>query len=254
MDNIGIVIPSYNEHEGIVGLIQEIRRYVPQSQIVVVDDSKDERTVVALRPLLDRKTHLIRRTFKGGRGTAVIEGIRKQLELGCETILEMDADMSHPPSQLPELIKKVSVEKLDLLIASRYLPSSKIKNWPLSRRIFSKCSNWLAHFVLQVPVSDYTNGYRCYSKRASIIISEHCGRLGSGFIALSEILVTLYYRGLKTGEVPTIFTNRIRGESSLNANEIWNAARGLIRIYRLKAELKRGQYDRVSESAYSRME
>jgi hypothetical protein len=90
-------------------------------------------------------------------------------------------------------------------------------------------------------VSDYTNGYRLYSRRAAEIVHAHCGRLGRGFIPLSEILVQLYYRGLKVGETPTTFTNRVRGESSLNRREIVDALVGLVRITRLKRELARLQ-------------
>ena len=137
------------------------------------------------------------------------------------------------------MIKQAEEEKLDLLIASRYLRESKILNWPLSRRIFSKCANFLARIVLQVPVHDYTNGFRLYSKSAAVELVQTCGKLGSGFIALSEILVNLYYRKYAIREVSTIFVNRIRGESSLSRKEIWNALMGLKRIYQLKRQLSR---------------
>lgn len=246
---IGIVIPSYNEHECIAQLIGEIRKFVPDAEIVVVDDSPSEMTADALKPVLSASTHLIRRKTKGGRGTAVIDGVKFLLERGVERVVEMDADFSHPPSQIPELVKKAADEGLDLLIASRYLPESRIRNWPLSRTVFSFCSNKLARAVLSVPICDYTNGFRCYSRRAAELIAASCGRLGTGFIALSEILVNLYYRGYKIGETPTIFVNRIRGESSMNSKEIKNAVSGLIRIHGLKKELLRGTHESVAENA-----
>ena len=234
----GVVIPSYNEHECIASLVAEIRKFVPEAEIVVVDDSPNEMTAGALKPFLGPATHLIRRKAKGGRGTAVIEGLKFLLARGVDYAVEMDADFSHPPSQIPELLAKASAEQLDLLIASRYLPTSQIRNWPATRRTFSFFSNKLARAVLSVPICDYTNGFRCYSRNAVGVIAETCGKLGTGFIALSEILVNLYYRGQRVGEVPTIFVNRVRGESSLNSGEISNALKGLFRIRGLKKQLK----------------
>ena len=246
----GVVIPSYNEEDSIAQLIAEIRRAMPGAEVVVVDDSPNERTAKAVSGLSREPWfQLIRRKTKGGRGTAVIEGISFLLSRGMDRIVEMDADFSHPPAQIPELVSQAEKESLDLLIASRYLPSSQIRNWPLSRRLFSFFSNKLARAVLSVPICDYTNGFRCYSRRAAEQIVETCGRLGTGFIALSEILVNLYYRSYRVGETPTTFVNRVRGESSLNSNEIRNAMKGLFRIHGLKKELKRGMHERVAKGA-----
>lgn len=245
---IGLVIPCYNEHECIASLVAEIRKHCPDIMIVAVDDSPNDLTASALKPLLNDSTRLIRRTTKGGRGTAVIAGLAELTKAGVDFALEMDADFSHPPAQIPELIDTVRRRGLDMLIASRYLPQSQIKNWPLSRRVFSFCSNKLARAVLGVPVCDYTNGFRCYSRRAAELIVSTCGKLGTGFISLSEILVNIYYRDYKVGEVPTVFVNRVRGESSLNSKEISNALSGLARIYRLKKGLKKELMRGQSES------
>jgi len=236
---IGVVIPAYNEKESIADLVRSIRGQLPDARIVVVDDSSDLSTAEALAPLLGPQTELLRRGKKGGRGSAVIDGLRHLLASDVEVIFEMDADFSHPPEQLPALVEKLAAEQLDLLIASRYLPGSEIRLWPATRRVFSFSSNRLARLVLSVPVCDYTNGYRGYSRRAAEMVAQTCGRLGSGFIALSEILVNLYYRGFKVGEVPTVFVNRVRGESSVNTREITGALVGLVRIWGLKRELAR---------------
>lgn len=236
-DRVGIVIPTFKEADNIANLIGAIRKELPNVEIVVVDDSPDEATKQAVEKLNEPATSVIHRTAKGGRGSAVLEGLRILLEKDCQRLAEMDADFSHPPSQLPALIKEAADRNLDLLVASRYLPSSRIENWPLSRRMFSIASNHLARFLLRVPICDYTNGYRIYSRRAGETIVGNCGKLGTGFIALSEILVNVYYSGLKVGETPTIFTNRLRGESSVNYHEIKNAFFGLWKIYLLKKRL-----------------
>lgn len=236
-DRLGVVIPAYKEADNIAPLIQAIRKELPEAEIVVVDDSPDESTQDAVERLNDPAATVVHRTSKGGRGSAVLEGIAILLKKGCTRIAEMDADFSHPPSQLKSLLKEASDRDLDLLVASRYLPASRIENWPLGRRVFSIASNHLARFMLGIPICDYTNGYRLYSRRAGERIVETCGKLGKGFIALSEILVNVYCSGLTVGETPTIFTNRLRGESSVNYHEIKNALFGLWGIYLLKKRL-----------------
>ena len=235
--DIGIVIPTYKEGTNICSLLNELLKNTKISQIVIVDDSPDLDTVDAVNSLKSSKIHVIHRTSKGGRGSAVIDGIKYLVNEGSQWIIEMDADFSHPPSQIPELLQTALLGQVDLLIGSRYLSASRIENWPLTRRIFSKSSNLLARTLLRVPVSDYTNGYRVYSRPAAEMIIETCGKLGKGFISLSEILVNAYYRGFKVAEVPTIFTNRVRGESSVNSTEIYNALTGLFKIMQLKNKL-----------------
>ncbi len=234
----GIVIPSYNEAESISSLINEILRSVPQALITVVDDSPNLKTVESLKAMGLEQLQVIHRKEKGGRGSAVLLGLSELLKKDAKVLIEMDADFSHPPGQLPQLIKEREQKGLDLLIASRYLPDSEIKNWPLSRRAFSKAANWLANIMLRIPINDYTNGYRCYSRAGAQHIVETCGFYGKGFIALSEILVNLYYSGYKVGEVSTIFVNRVRGESSVSSKEISSAFFGLLKIYGLKKRLE----------------
>ena len=215
----------------VLGQISEV------GQIVVVDDSPDQSTVDAVVAVGSPNVSAIHRAGKGGRGSAVLEGVKRLRELGCTRVIEMDADFSHPPTQIPELLEAADRRGLDLLIASRYLGGSRIENWPVTRRVFSRCSNWLARATLRVPVRDYTNGYRVYSARAADLIVQECGRLGKGFISLSEILVNLYYRNMKVGEVPTRFVNRVRGESSVSVQEIEHAVVGLFKIWGLKRKL-----------------
>lgn len=239
MKKIAVVIPAYGESANIVALCKEILAHYSNADILIVDDSPDYLSVEAIENFAHPQIRIVHRDAKGGRGSAVIFGISQCVSGPYDYFLEIDADFSHPPAQIPALIKQAEEEKLDLLIASRYLRDSQILNWPLSRRIFSKCANFLTRAVLQVPVHDYTNGFRLYSKSAAVELVQTCGKLGSGFIALSEILVNLYYRKYAIGEVSTIFVNRIRGESSVSRKEILNALMGLQRIYQLKRQLSK---------------
>ena len=239
MKNLAVIIPAYSESGNIVRLCEEILNHYSTANILIIDDSPDLLTVHAIEELSHSQVRVIHRDNKGGRGSAVIYGVSESLAGRYDYYLEIDADFSHPPEQIPLLVEYAIDNNLDLLIASRYLKDSQILNWPISRRFFSKCANFLARSLLKVPVHDYTNGFRLYSNKAAIELVQTCGKLGSGFIALSEILVNLYYRDYRIGEVATVFKNRIRGESSISRKEIWNALTGLQRIYQLKKRLSK---------------
>lgn len=228
--NIAIIIPAYNESENIKNLLKKIRLNI-NSQIIVVDDSNNNLTKNILEKIKPNITY-IKRNKKLGRGSAVLEGLKNSLKKKkVKIFIEMDADFSHPPSELRRNIKFFNDKNLDLLIGSRYLERSQIVNWPVSRRIFSKLANYLARFLLKIPCSDYTNGYRIYSRRAAKKIVQKCGKIGDGFIILSEILLVLYKNNFKIGEIKTKFVNRSRGESSANLRLIISSLMGLIKIF-----------------------
>ena len=235
--NISIIIPTFKEKENIENLINLIKSEIEISKIIIVDDSPNEEIKNEIRIFDD--VEYIYRGKKLGRGSAVIEGLNfSQKNFNSEIFVEMDADLSHDPKELKENLKLFKKNNCDLLISSRYLKESKIINWPFSRKIFSYLANRLARFLLGIPISDYTNGYRIYSKNAVNHISNNCGNIGDGFIILSEILVQLYYNGFKVGETKSKFVNRTRGESSLNLKEILNAFFGLLKIFKLKSKFK----------------
>ena len=235
---VSVIIPAYNEKNNVVNLARDIINKIEHVQVIIVDDSKEDN----ISPLLEKmsKVKYIFRGKKLGRGSAVIEGIKYLIKnTDTEIFVEMDADYSHDPNELKNNLKLFKESNYDLLISSRYLSDSKIVNWPVTRKIFSFMANSLAKFLLRVPVSDYTNGFRIYSNNAANHIAFNCGKIGEGFIILSEILVELYYKNFKVGETSGKFVNRVRGESSVNLKEIFNSFLGLIRIYNLKNQIKK---------------
>ena len=151
----------------------------------------------------------------------------------------MDADLSHDTNEIINNVNFFLNEKADLLISSRYLKNSKIVNWPIKRKILSFFANNLAQYILKVPVSDYTNGFRIYSNKAAKHVVTKCGKVGDGFIILSEILVQLYYNNFKIKEIESTFVNRVRGDSSVTFKEIFNSIIGLIQIFKLKNKIKK---------------
>lgn len=234
MKTIGIVIPAYNEKENILKLIKGIRKYL-NCIILIVDDSKDKDVKKILSKNNIKNLKYFNRGKKSGRGSAVLFGFKKLIKkqkISC--FIEMDADLSHSPTELRRNISFFYKNSLDLLIGSRYLNESKIINWPLSRRVLSKLSNILARKLLGVPIKDYTNGYRFYSKNAARTVITKCNRTGGGFIILSEIILVLWKKGYKISEIRSIFRNRIRGESSVNIKLIFESLVGLFRLFLLK--------------------
>ncbi len=150
----------------------------------------------------------------------------------------MDADFSHDPKEIKKNLDTFKKKELDLLIASRYLKGSKIINWSLSRRIFSKLSNFLARNILNISLHDFTNGFRIYSKRSTKKIIQKCGNIGDGFIILSEIIVVLHNNNFKIDEVSTKFVNRERGQSSVNFSLVVASFFGLMKLFFIKSKLK----------------
>ena len=114
------------------------------------------------------------------------------------------------------------------------MAKSKIQNWSIQRRIFSRLSNLLAKFFLQIDVTDYTNGFRIYSRRAAKKVVKDCGRIGDGFIVLSEILLKIHQSKMKIMETHSIFINRTRGESSVNFKLIVQSFFGLMKLFLIK--------------------
>jgi len=233
MKKIGIIIPTYNEEENIGSLVDAIKSCIPNSEIFVVDDTLENGSK---RILQDKSlVHYFHRGKKLGRGTAVIFGLEQALKkIDIEVFVEMDADFSHDPRELKEKIDFFIKDDLDMLIASRYAKNSRIINWNIFRRIFSLLSNFLAKMLLKIPCTDYTNGFRFYSKRAAEKVVNKCGKIGGGFIVLSEILVVMHSNNYKIGELSTVFVNRKRGESSVGIKLIFSSLFGLIKLYLLK--------------------
>tara|TARA_B100000965_G_scaffold108703_1_gene89861 strand:+ start:498 stop:1220 length:723 start_codon:yes stop_codon:yes gene_type:complete len=233
-----IVIPTYFEKENIFRLITKIQSQKLNTDIIVVDDTP-KRLNFKKNFLKKNRIKYINRKKKGGRGSAVITGFKTSFKKNYDLFVEMDADFSHNPNELKRNIKYFRKNSLDMLISSRYLKESKILNWPVSRKIFSIMSNFLTRLILPVPVSDYTNGYRLYSKRSIKVILNECGKIGDGFIVLSEILLKIYYKNYKIDEIKTIFINRKRGESSVGLSLIVNSLFGLLKLYFISLKIKK---------------
>lgn len=230
MKKTAIVIPTYNESASIEALIKELFLILPKAQVIVVDDNSPDKTakkVKSLKKIIPNLTLIIRKD-KGGRGSAVLTGFQYAYNsLKPDIFIEMDADFSHEPKELKNLIKKS--RNNNVILASRYLKKSKIINWPLKRHIASRISNCLIRLILKLPLKDNTNGYRVYQRRAIKILLKH-NFINSGYMVLSESAFLLYKEGFKLIEVPSVFVSKYMEKSNATVNEFISAFKGLLRI------------------------
>ena len=219
MTNISIIIPTYNERDNVVLLVQQIVKLLPNSRILIVDDNSPDGTANALRNLkIPNLTVFVRN--ERGLGSALRYGIKKALELETEFIVTMDADLSHNPIYLPQMTKIVIEGKYDLVIGSRYVRGGGIENWPLSRRIISRGANYLFRLISHSPVNDNTSNYRVYSRKASLLALGCETANGYEFQICS--IFKIIKSNLKVIEYPIIFKDRKLGKSKLRISEILN--------------------------------
>ena len=227
---VGFVLPAYNEHENIFELLKQIDLVFNNKVILIIDDSNNNK--IKDKIYLKKDLQYFKRTSKLGRGSAVLSGLKTLLKNEeINFFVEMCTDLADDPKELPDNIKYFLENKLDLLVMSRYLKGSKIINWTIKRKLFSFLANKFAKSLLKVPVSDYTNGYRIYSRKAAAQVVKNCGKISYDFIALSETLVELYIDNLRIGEIKTTFTNREKGESTMNLKLILDSFFGLLKLY-----------------------
>ncbi|PIS04816.1 MAG: dolichyl-phosphate beta-D-mannosyltransferase [Candidatus Buchananbacteria bacterium CG10_big_fil_rev_8_21_14_0_10_42_9] len=233
MSKILVIVPTYNE-EGTIGeLLDRLLKLDLELDILVVDDGDDlTGNIVNEKQRQHKNIYLIKRQSKSGRGTAVLEGLLFGLKQDYDYFVEMDADFSHPPEELPELMKLAEPNKV--VIASRYIKGSRIENWPIRRRLFSHMANFYAKLVLGIPIHDYTTGYRVYGRTAIESLDFEKFK-SAGYIVLSEIAYQLYKNGVQFAERKTVFVNRERGESSFSLQEVKEA---FAAVWRIKKEFK----------------
>ena len=213
-------------------MAEALRALSPGLRIIVVDDGSPDGTGKVAGEAAARLSpmQVINRSGKGGRGSAVIAGFKAALaDPSVRYLLEMDADFSHDPKEMPEMLALAEAGEADVIVRSRYAPESRIVDWSVARRVFSRLANIFARSLLGIPITDYTNGYRVYTRRAAEAI-EFDRVAASGYIVLSEIAYQLHLKGLKFLCLPTIFVNRRRGQSNLSFKEIMGAFTGIMSL------------------------
>jgi dolichol-phosphate mannosyltransferase len=230
MSSIQVIIPTYNEKEGIIKSIKRIKTHVPKAHIIIVDDNSPDKTshLVLSKYKNDKKVTVIVRREKNGRGSAVIAGYKEGLkDKTAKYFVEMDADLCHDPKYIKPLVEKC--KKADVVIASRYSPASKMTGVSFKRRLVSLSVNAFAKLLLQIPISDYTDGFRCYSRKAVIFICSQ-KLISKGYIVLSEVAYRCYKEGFIFDEIPIDFHYKFVSKSNLNAKEVREAFITLLKL------------------------
>jgi dolichol-phosphate mannosyltransferase len=227
--DISIVIPSYNEVQSIAVLLKRIRKELPSSGIIIVDDSKPTENQ-KLQKIVKGKASiiLISRLKKEGRGSAVLLGFKQALKKSMRYVFEMDSDLAHDPKEFKRFLQKRD-ESIGLIIGSRYLPGGKIINIAPNRTIMSRVINKFLYYWLGMHLTDHTSGFRLYNRKAVEFLTNT--KIESkGFIALSETAYKLFLAGFKIEEVPITWNFRIYGKSNVNLRELFNSLTFVIKM------------------------
>jgi dolichol-phosphate mannosyltransferase len=224
---VAVVIPTYNERANIEATAARIRRAVPDADVLVVDDNSPDGTGELADKLAtgDQQVFVLHRPGKGGLGAAYLAGFGWALERGYSAMIEMDADGSHQPEDLPRLL--TALEGADLVIGSRWVPGGTVRNWPKSREFLSRGANTYARLMLRVPVRDTTAGYRAY--RAETLRAIGLATVKSqGYCFQIDLTLRSVNAGLTVLEVPITFIDRARGASKMSravmAEAFWRVA------------------------------
>jgi glycosyltransferase involved in cell wall biosynthesis len=234
--NIGdgtlVVVATYDERENIGPLLTQVLANAPGCHVLVVDDSSPDGTGEEVRrlALADSRIELLERPGKLGLGTAYQAGFRHGLAVGYDRVLTMDADFSHHPRHLPEILGRAAHPDVDVVIGSRYVAGGGVVGWPPYRRILSFGANTFARFVLQLHTHDCTGAYRSYSR--PVVQRLVTGSVVShGYSSLIELIWTCQRAGYSIAEVPITFADREFGESKVSRSEIF---RGVTTVLRLR--------------------
>lgn len=232
MSSVLIVIPTFNESKNIALLIDGIMSLSADVDIMVVDDNSPDGTADTVRASQkkhdsDRIHLLVRSEGKAGRGSAVLAGFRYAIEHGYTATIEMDADLSHDPKDIPRLLEKLSTA--DVVIGSKYIHGGRIEGLAWYRVLLSKVANLYTRLILRLPISDYTNGFRCYGPRALAVLPD-LKIDGVGFTVIPQMSYQLHYKGMTFAEVPIVFINRRHGTSNMGPNEILESFFAILKI------------------------
>jgi dolichol-phosphate mannosyltransferase len=212
-----VVVPTYNERDNAGRLLAAVRATVPTAEILVVDDNSpdDTASVVEASAADLGQIKLLRRPGKHGLGSAYRAGFAVALDEGYDAVVSMDADFSHDPTVLPDLLRLIEAGA-DAVIGSRYVPGGDTVDWPLHRRLLSRWGNRYTSLVLGLQVRDCTSGYRAYRASALRAIAPS-STSAEGYAFLTELVRRLVRAGYKVMETPIVFTDRRYGESKMSS-------------------------------------
>jgi dolichol-phosphate mannosyltransferase len=217
-----VIVPTYNEASNVRKTVERVRTAVPPADILVVDDNSPDGTGQIADRLaeLDEHVHVLHRPGKAGLGAAYVAGFRWGLDRDHDVLVEMDADGSHQPEELPRLL--AALEGADLVLGSRYVPGGRVVNWSRHREMLSRGGNVYARLALGVPMRDATGGYRAF--RADALRRLDLYDVASqGYCFQVDLVWRAVQSGLRVVEVPITFIERVEGTSKMSSAIVFEA-------------------------------
>ena len=226
-----VTVATYNEIENLPRLVDRILEVAPHAEILVIDDHSPDGTGQWCdeRAAAEPRLHCMHRPGKLGLGTAMLAAMRYAVEHGYQFMLNLDADFSHPPECIPELLAGMSPPgspPVDVMIGSRYVAGGGIEGWSLRRHMMSRAVNLYARTLLGLPTKDCSGSFRCY--RVSLLAKlDFDGFRSCGYAIFEEVLWRLKRLGARFAETPIVFVDRQQGRSKINGGEAF-AALGIL--------------------------
>ncbi|MHA6625232.1 polyprenol monophosphomannose synthase [Pseudonocardia sichuanensis] len=222
-----VVIPTYEERDNLGPVVSRLHAALPEVDVLVVDDGSPDGTgeLADEMAAADRRIRVLHRGGKSGLGAAYLAGFAAALEDGYEVVVEMDADGSHPPEDLPALL--AALDDADVVLGSRYVPGGTIRNWPARRQLLSRGANLYARLALGVPIKDITAGFRVFRRQVleELVLDEVASQ---GYCFQIDMAWRAVQAGFRVREVPITFTERERGASKMSsaivAEAFWRVA------------------------------
>jgi dolichol-phosphate mannosyltransferase len=236
VSNALVIIPTYNEKENIVQIIQAVMSQPKDFDLLIVDDNSPDGTAALVKELQnkyntgsEKKLQLLQRAGKLGLGTAYIEGFKISLRKGYDFVLEMDADFSHDPRDLNRLYLACAEDGRELAVGSRYSSGVNVVNWPMRRVLLSYFASKFVRLITGIPIHDTTAGFVCYSRKVlEKIPLDEIKFVGYAFQIEMKFLTWKY--GFKISEVPIIFTDRTLGQSKMSVGIFREGFLGVIQM------------------------
>jgi dolichol-phosphate mannosyltransferase len=217
-----VIVPTYNEKDNVEIITRRLRAAVPGADLLIADDNSPDGTGAIADALAadDPQVHVLHRPGKGGLGAAYLAGFRWALEQGYDVAVEMDADGSHSPEQLPRLLD--ALRDADLVLGSRWVPGGEVKNWPTLRKVISVGGNTYTRLALGIPLRDATGGFRAFRRR--VLEGIDLGSVESqGYCFQVDLALRAWKCGFRIAEVPITFVERERGQSKMSKSIVAEA-------------------------------
>ncbi len=224
LGKVVVIVPTYNERDNLEIIAARLREAVPHVDLLVVDDGSPDGTgdIADKLAAADEQIYVLHRTNKAGLGAAYVAGFGWALARGYDICVEMDADGSHQPEQLPRLLEALA--DADLVLGARWVPGGTVENWPFHRKLLSVGGNTYARLALGIPLRDATGGFRAYRRQVLEGIKVDAV-VSQGYCFQVDLAWRAWRNGFRVVEVPITFVERVRGESKMSnaivAEALW---------------------------------